>query len=495
MKSFRIIILGLFILLSKTHFAQIISDTTGMLTWSLNTNDSTLTISGWGNMPNYNYSDNKAPWHAHKDSILIAIIKDSVTSIGDFAFYKCNRLISVTISDSVTSIGEQAFRECSSLNSITIPNSVTSIGHSAFYQCDSLENVTISNSITSIANDIFFKCNLKAVIIPNNVTSIGGSAFKDCGNLVSVTMPPNLTNIGARAFSACNNLTAITIPHKVTTIDDWAFYQCNSLTSVSIPKSVTHIGIYGFGECSHLQSIDVENDNPIYSSIDGILFNKLQTRVIQYPIGKANTSYTIPSSVTTIGTSAFRYCRLTFVTIPNSVDTIWDFAFGYCNNLASVTIGSNVALVSYGVFHLCTKLSSIYSLNENPPTVHDDNTFLNVNKNTCVLHVPAGSKNKYANAEGWKAFLNIQDDATGINEFTNDDFRFTIYPNPTSGQLRIMNYELREDADIQIYDVVGKLLQSKIVNLQSEITLDVSHLANGMYYLKIDGQTVKVIKD
>jgi hypothetical protein len=105
--------------------------------------------------------------------------------------------------------------------------------------------------------------------------------------------------------------------------------------------------------------------------------------------------------------------------------------------------------------------------------------------NPFLLPDPADDLNPF-----WKSADNEQDE-----ELTQDIAAWTVYPNPTNSQLRIKNYELREAADIQIYDVVGKLLQSKIVNLQSEIILDVSHLANGMYYLKIDGKTVKFVKE
>ena len=503
MKRFRIILLGLAILLCKMNFAQVISGTTGVLMWSLDTNDSTLTISGNGSMLDYHYTDNLAPWHAHRDVILTAIIEDSVASIGDCAFYQCNNLTSITISDSITSIGDYAFMYCSNLISITISDNVTSIGNHAFEFCSNLTSVTLSNNITNIGTSLFQKCiNLTSIIIPDKVINIGDYAFCECYNLVSVNIPQEVTNIGSKAFKECGKLTSIIIPNKVVNISDYAFQQCSSLTSITIPNSVTSIGGYALGECAKLQSIDVDSDNPAFSSQDGILFNKLKTTVIQYPTGKINTNYTIPNSVTTIAISAFRHCRLTYVTIPNSVTTIRDFAFGYCSNLMYITIGSNVTLIDHGTFHSCSKLKYIYSLNENPPMVHDTNTFMYVNKNTCELHVPIGSKSKYANAEGWKAFFNIQDDVTGINSIKNT-LLAAIYPNPTCGQLIIelpaVSYELDKNVDIQIYDIVGKLLQSEIVNLQSEIILDISHLQVGIYFLHIRTNkgfmTKKIIKN
>ena len=131
------------------------------------------------------------------------IIPDSVTSIGDVAFYDCSSLQSVTIPDSVTSIGG-AFSGCSSLQSVTIPDSVTSIDDHAFQGCSSLQSVTI----------------------PDSVTSIGDHAFQGCSSLQSITIPDSVTSIGDSAFVYCSSLQSVTIPDSVTSIGDCVFYNC-----------------------------------------------------------------------------------------------------------------------------------------------------------------------------------------------------------------------------------------------------------------------------
>jgi len=160
-------------------------------------------------------------------------VPDSVTTIGDYAFYSCSSLTSVTIGDSVTSIGDYAFYSCSRLTSVTIPDSVTTIGDDAFYSCSSLTSVTIPDSVTTIGDYAFSWCtSLTSVTIPDSVTTIGDYAFKSCTRLTSVTIPDSVTSIGIEAFEFCSRLTSVTIGDSVTSIGDDAFSNCDSLTDV-----------------------------------------------------------------------------------------------------------------------------------------------------------------------------------------------------------------------------------------------------------------------
>ena len=139
----------------------------------------TLTISGTGDMESY-YFDN-APWSSYRVKIKKVIIEDGITNIGQYSFYKCSALSTVTIPNSVTTIGYETFRSCNRLTSVTIPNSVTSIGDKAFYECSVLTSVSISNSVTSIGDEVFRSCSgLTSITIPNSVTSIGDKAFASC---------------------------------------------------------------------------------------------------------------------------------------------------------------------------------------------------------------------------------------------------------------------------------------------------------------------------
>ena len=215
----------------------------------------------------------------------------------------------------------------------------------------------------------------------------------------------SVTSIGEWAFYGCSGLTSVTIPNSVTSIGKAAFAYCSGLTSVTIPNSVTSIGEGAFAVCTGLTSINVASDNSNYCSVDGVLFNKDKTTLIEYPGGKQG-AYTIPNSVTSIGETAFYGCTgLTSVTIGNSVTSIGNQAFNKCSGLTSVTIPNSVTSIGEAAFYGCSGLTSVTCFATTPPQL--DYAVFSFSISSCVLYVPAGSISAYQSADGWKDFTNI----------------------------------------------------------------------------------------
>ena len=279
----------------------------------------------------------------------------------DKVFQGYTGITSIVIPDSVTSIGESAFYDCKSLAEITIPDSVTEIGNSAFGYCTSLSKVKLSKNLTGIGSGVFSGCtSLAEITIPDGVTSIGGSAFSGCTSLAEITIPDSVTEIGSSAFHDCENLTEITIPDSVTEIGNYAFYNCISLSKVKLPNGLTKIGYSAFRGCINLTDITISSDNKNFSSVDGVLFSKDMSTLLVYPAGSKRSTYIVPDGVTEIGNDAFYRCTsLSKVQLPNGLTKIGNYAFRDCINLTEITIPDSVTSIGRFAFSGCTSLSKV----------------------------------------------------------------------------------------------------------------------------------------
>ena len=349
------IILNMSMLTPITASAETHSGTCGEnLTWSLS-DDGVLSIEGTGDMEKYT-SLNKIPWYNNKNDIVQIIIGENVTSIYQYSFSNCTNLKSVEFKNSRLFIEKFMFMQCRNLEEVKLGNNITGIGEYAFYFCEKLQTLTV----------------------PESVLSIGSYAFGFCEKLNELTLKEGIQEIGNYAFLSCSALTNICIPNSVTHIGDNAFYYCTNITTVHIPKNVKNIGSEAFGSCNNVSNITVASENQYYCSLNGNLFNKDKTILVQYATAKTETEYSIPNTVYTISKMAFDGCSaLAKITIPCNVSTIEVGAFSNCKNLSEILVdseNSNFYSLNGNLFNKDKSVFIQYSVGKNDTSYELPNT-------------------------------------------------------------------------------------------------------------------------
>ena len=297
-----------------------------------------------------------------------------VTSIGNQAFVQASELTSVILPDSVTNIQDMAFLYCANLGSITLPSHLLNIGYEAFFGCGSLTSITI----------------------PKGVTSIQSGTFMNCYHLTNVSILGTLTSIGMNAFTDCSALSSFAIPEGVSSVGDFAFDWCQGLGSVSLPGSLTSLGVSVFAGCSSLTNINLAPTNPAYRVVGGVLFDKHQKTLIQFPLGVLAPSYTVPPGITSLG---------------------WR-AFGWDNNLVTVTIPGSVTNLGYQTFSGCNGLRAI-CFQGNAPSSDDDTSIFSQDYANATVYYRAGTAGWSAMFDGLPTVaLNVTNLAIGATDVT-----------------------------------------------------------------------------
>ncbi len=211
------------------------------------------------------------------------------------------------------------------------------------------------------------------------VTGIGSFAFAGCGMLAHVTLPEGLTSIGGYAFEDCGALEDIVIPNGVKIIEGGAFSHCRALRSVTLPSGLEQIWSGAFVGCEALERFRLDEDNPAFSAMDGVLYSGDRSTLLLWPNGKAAV-FEIPQHTAHIGREAFRCCKsLCSIVIPGSVTDIGPDAFKRCDNLISVEIRDGVTKIGAYAFSSCGSLEKIFlpaSLTQIEERAFDDCTSL-----------------------------------------------------------------------------------------------------------------------
>lgn len=345
----------------------------------------------------------KIGWNVFENcrSLTKIVIPEGVTEIDDRVFEKCENLKSVKIPKSLKKIGSGAFRECVELSDIKFQEDGIQIGDEAFKDCFKLPRVIFSTNKKEISRWEFYRRTyLRTVNIPDNIEEIGGYAFKGCKALAYISISKNVSSIGERIFDECPSLKDISvdeenknyksiggilvnkketkivrvpaqkelghfsIPETIREIEAGAFEDCKNLLSLTIPAKVAKIVPDALWGCNNLEHIEVDENNPNYRSIEGVLFTKDGTRLIHYPRAKKTKEYILPGSVVTVLKGAISNPHLKKVFIPGEVRLIEEQAFTNCDKLEEVIIASSSVVVQPLGFWSCYNLKHLVILEE-----------------------------------------------------------------------------------------------------------------------------------
>lgn len=370
---------------------------------------------------------------------------NSLVSIGYGAFSWCTKLKNVSIPSSVEVIDTRAFEYCKSLDNIEFPDSVKAIHSDASEHYKSLNYIEFPDSVKRIGSEAFYGCGLSTVVLSantradsdafscGNVYQIGRGPLRNCNGSIKEIITPDLFVIengvlqgylgrdeeivipdGVKVIKKWSfsddenkkNIKSIKIPNSVKIIEDCAFEDCFSLRNLYIPASVEKIGkniCKMTDNVSHLINIEVDENNKYYSSLNGNLYNKDRTKLLQYAVGKEDSTFTIPDGVVTIEDSAFMSCvSLNTVKIPNSVVYIKDDAFRFCSGLSEILIPDSVKELGYEVFCACHSLKTVKIGSGLQNGSFYDCPYI---ENVCIKDVA-----QYCNAEIGSSFGNFDND-------------------------------------------------------------------------------------
>lgn len=383
----------------------------------------------------YNQTTSSAYYHYYIPSSLTSVTVTNDTAIGSRAFYNCENLTSITIGDTVTEIEEEALYHCNGLTTLSIPfigknrtakDSADVLGYIFGYETDSSKTfgtltMQYSDVVVSGGGTRYYHYRIPSTLTSvtvTNDTSIGENAFKNCSNLTEISLNSDLKSIKEGALTGCSSLETLTMPSKSavynlfgvskdsstsknlpktletininggTYLDKAMFYGCAGVKTITLSASVSLsvVSTEVFVGCTNLTDINVDESSEYFKTIDGNLYSKDEKTFVQYALGKTDTAFEIPSTVTEIHDYAFYGSKLTNVSIPSTIKFIGKYAFTECKlnyntyenleylgndqnlylyladcpmNATAATINENCNFIGSQAFEYCDEITSI----------------------------------------------------------------------------------------------------------------------------------------
>ena len=390
----------------------------------------------------------------------------TVTEIGSFAFNECADLESISLPSSLESIGMYSFTKCTSLRTISIPNNVSSIGTYAFWGCVNIVSITLPSALKSIESHTFYECrNLKTMTIPYGVRRIGSNAFEGCRMMASISIPNSVNTIESFAYDGCSSLSSLTLPDQLTSLEKYVFAGCSRLSSLVIPNSVTSIEEDAFMNCSGLKTIS------------------------------------IPGSVEFIGDWAFTGCK----TIQSVIVDI-DNPFAIGNYVFERDVKKNAVLhVPYGLKSVYKETSGwdFVNIEEEPPSNYNLVLWGKNGEKIATYALTNKPKIVFAQSEITITSNNIDIKHQNLSDFS----KFTYEDNTEDGIFNLLTEDkylfdgeslqfpsLKANSVINVYSLNGTCVINKTTQQSGTYAIPISHLQSGVYIIKVNGLTFKILK-
>ena len=370
----------------------------------------------WGS--SYSTEDNVVGTYmfAYLEGLMSIVLPETTVQMASSSFYENDNIKEIRIPQGCTQMGN-AISFCDGVETVYIPAGITKFNVSNFFACPKLKTIivdegndvycsvdgvmfskdktkivrfptinseayAIPNTVNTIGEKAFYDSDVKNVEIPSSVTNIQPSAFNNCKALETLTIPNSVISLGGSVFNSCSNLTSISLSDELEKIESSTFTFCNSLRTLYFGKKINKIEPNAFNYCPSLQRFSVDEANSVYSTNDGILFDKDCERVIRCPEGLYADelrltndvkeigdyafmrctnirTFVLPPSLETIGAHAFDACSVEMFDIPDEVFQMGSHAFYNCDSLRTAIIPANVTEIPNNAYALCYKLAYV----------------------------------------------------------------------------------------------------------------------------------------